>query len=259
MSQLIRQASMLPQMRKPFPRFMDRWGLRNYHDPDQPVVLFGCYGERELRLIRDHRSLVVLVWLGSDVMINGKRKRKLWERRRRSVRHVAIGKFIAKDLTHLGIEHRRINLYGSKLLDVLKPEPLGSAIYSYVPDARRKFFGGPILDEVRRRVPDIEFIVHRGVQVPQDQMPSVYRKCLMGLRLTRHDGGCETGAEMGLMGRRMVYNGDLPNAIHWQDAADVIFAIERERRKKPNPKRVAHDVHDFIQWDDDWLEIDQWA
>jgi hypothetical protein len=156
----------------------------------------------------------------------------LQKRPESSLYQLAQSKFVAADLDQLGITYLRRNVSPANP-DVFKPEPLGSKVYIYGGDSagtRAEFYGLDRLPEIMARLPEVDFVVgHTSPPTyPHGQMPEVYRDCLMGLRLTPHDGCSGTVVELGLMGRRCVWNGDLPSAIPWKTTDDIVSAIRNE-------------------------------
>jgi hypothetical protein len=61
------------------------------------------------------------------------------------------------------------------------------------------------------------------------QMPNVYSKCFLGLRLTKHDGISATVQELGMMGIKTIHNGSTPSCINYTNVKDIIEIIEREK------------------------------
>jgi hypothetical protein len=240
--------------------FMDRFGLRDYDDDKSPAVFFGCYNGNELKAIRQHRSLAVVVWLGGDFPLNG--TRKLFKNETNRIKHVAIGKFLEDDLKAQGLPYRRVNLIGSPIIDSLRPEAIGKAVYYYYHDHSKENYGYDVFRQVLKELEPkgVEFIVQNGIELKQTDMLDIYRKCAIGLRLTAHDGGSETVIEMGLMGRPCIYNGDVPNAIPWDDPTTIAECILRWiAREGETHEDMAEAVHEHVQWSDDWLDVDEWS
>lgn len=252
----IQQASFTrPRMRATFPMFTKRWGLREYDNPDEPALFIGCYNRRELRRIQQHHSLAVVLWLGSDFNLNG--AHTMFKNRCGSIKHVAIGKFLEDDLRKEGLPFHRHNVMGSPLIDDLRPAPLGDKIYYYYNDKANHSY--EVFCEVIKRFGANRFIVHNGLTIPQKDMPLLYQACAIGLRLTQHDGGAEGVVEMGLMGRHCVYNGDVPNAIPWHDVESICLSIERRLMFHGEIwNDLAEAVHEYVQWDPDWLDVHHW-
>ena len=253
------QGYIRPSMDKAFPLFMRRWGLSKYSDPRRPVVFFGCYTQSDVRLFSDHRSMAIMVWLGTDYELWG--HLDMWKNSH--FRHVAIGKWLADDLAFRDLRWRRVNLVGSPLLDTLRPEPLGDAVFAYVPHNKREKYGGHIVDQLRERMPDTEFIVLGAGDVPHDEMPAIYRRCAVGLRLVDHDGAGMTVLEMGAMGRYTAHNGDTPASIPWANVDDLGVFIKKELdTAKAHPEMVrrilSRTTANYISRDPGWLNSQSW-
>lgn len=237
--------------------FVDRFGLKRTRPVNEPLVVFGCYTETDYHIIETHRAPLIMVWMGSDFALFG--RRKVWEHA--NILHVAIGKWVERDLQKRGLAYRRLNLVGSPLVNTLQPEPFGDSVYTYLPTKRDEYYGGPLVRAVQNLLKNrINFIVHTGLDVAQRDMPAVYRKCFAGLRLTQHDGGSETVIEMGLMGRCTIHNGDTPASLPWADAEDIMIWLERLRCNKDKllPASLAQRVQKHIQTNDEWLDLDWW-
>jgi len=241
---------------KTFPMFRDQWGLVGYRTQSEPAVFFGCYNDTDRQRIASHRGPAIVVWLGSDFVLQGLGHESPWLNP--NVYHVAVGPWLASDMEAVGYRYRRVNLIGSPLVSRIKPEPLGDAVYCYLPKRRYKDYGGPLFDEVRALCPDVYFIVQDGLEVAQEAMPSIYRRCFLGLRLAPHDGGSEGVVEMGLMGRRSMHNGDTPASIPYETAEDIAKTIRAfsDNLRGRTLFGTAKAVREYIATDDGWLDVD---
>ncbi len=76
-----------------------------------------------------------------------------------------------------------------------------------------------------------EYIISSSISVPYEEIPSIYKQCFLGIRLTQQDGNANTVQEMGLMGIKCVHNGEFPNAINWFNLNDIIKIINEEKKK----------------------------
>ena len=74
-----------------------------------------------------------------------------------------------------------------------------------------------------------------------------------------HDALSNTVCEMGMMGRRSVWNDSFPGAYRWKNKQDVIDAIIEEHKNigKTNTKLV-EEVTEFLDIGTDWLDTDYW-
>lgn len=237
----------------------DAYELRSYDDPYAPAVFYGCYRAEDLEALRRHQSLAVLLWGGSDAM-NVRMLRmvaNLPRTRRNPLFHIAPSSFIARDLDQVGISYRRLNIYpGNRPL--FRPVPLGNKVYFYIgsrrPD-RFEFYGGPYLELMQRALPGVEFILGQARELPYEIMPAIYAQCAVGLRLVPHDAGSCTVVEMGLMGRKVIWNGGFPNAIPYRSINDVVRAIRGElERAGETDRAIAREVKRALA-DTAWLKL----
>lgn len=237
--------------------FFKQWGIGPYNDPNKPAIFMGCYNPPEdFSTIMSHKALGVLIWGGTDAdIITAEKLRRL--KGKENIKHVALSGFIARDLNKAGIPHVRIPLTIAPR--VMEPFPLGDKVYCYAPKTSYKYYGGHVLDKVMKLLPDVEFIVTSPRDYSKEKLLELYKKCFIGLRLTGHDGFPNTVAELGLRGRRCVFNDDVPTAIPWTDAESVVKIIENEKRLTPGPQKVAQDMYDYLDISYDFLEEDYWS
>jgi len=228
-----------------------KYGLSDYSNRNEPAIFFGCY-QKSISSILSHNSLAVIVWGGSDAL---SLKQKVYEEifKRKNIKHIAISNFIAEDLNSCNIPFISLPVCPT-LYDKFQPAVLGSKIYIYNYGKRCDLYGQKIIDEVLHSLPDIEFIPTFWGKYQLEDMQNIYQQCFIGLRPIKHDGLSNTVIELGLTGRRCIYNGNLPNAIHWKTVGDIVNSI-REEYKKVGTKNemVAKEVLDYLTISDDWL------
>ena len=252
--------------------FLNKFELDRYHDRSEPAFFFGCYQRHLLRknnpnaspdnlLILRHRSLAVVIWGGTDIQTKlnwwlFRPTLRLFRLRSDSIKHLAISDDIARDLERAQLPYQRIRFSLANPV-LFTPRPLGSSVYIYAPAVRAEIYGKSIYEKVIAARPDTDFIISSDHRVPHEKMPEVYGKCFIGLRLTTHDGNANTVQEMGLMGIRCVHNGDMPNAIPWSSAEDVLAAMDKEQgRIGTVQKQLAEETSHFLQGNDDWQYMD---
>ena len=84
----------------------------------------------------------------------------------------------------------------------------------------------------------------------KEELVDVYSQCFLNLRLTPHDGCPNTNIEMGLMGRRSIYNGDLPASIPWKSVDDICQSIMREySTRHVDNMYISKLFHNFINYE----------
>ena len=249
--------------------FNKRWGTHsNYLVNTKPIVVFGCFHQNQVDVIARHAAPVVVVWIGSDSMYLrtgqfGVDYSKILNAPH--IKHIAISKWIIDDLSACGVPHIYLPITHVDF-EQFKPVPLGNSVYCYCPKTRPELYGRKILNAVRKRMLDVEFVVtNKHTNYGHKFMPEVYADCFCGLRLTSHDVQPTTVAEMGLMGRRVIHNGLAPNCIPWRGVDDIVESIRREQERMVNitvsncainTVDLSKRVQKFLDIGDAWLNTE---
>jgi hypothetical protein len=229
--------------------FREKHELGPYTDPDQPAVFVGCYRVEDLKRLKHHRSLAVMVWRGSDSM-HVEENLELFKRP--NIRHIAIGNYIANDLRLFGISFERIPI--SHFRHTARPVTKGPCIYAYTNKKNDNFYGGHLIK--RLDVP-FEIITTSFDSYTREQMHEVYSRCFIGLRLTLHDGLPNTVLELGLRGIPSVYNGGLPGSLPWETLDDIQRHIMQQSQNIGNKNpMLAQDMMEYLQHGDEWLHTE---
>ncbi|MBE3086028.1 MAG: hypothetical protein IMZ64_07410 [Bacteroidetes bacterium] len=234
-----------------------KYGLSKFKKIDEPCMWFGCYGEAQIETLLNHQSTAVMVWSGTDATVavnNPKIVEKL--KNAPHIQFIAISKFIADDMEKAGLPYKRIPIlpYSN---DDISPAPLGDSIYIY--KAQHNTYGKPLNDKVKALMPDINFIECDFNTHKRSELIKIYRKCFLGLRFIRHDGLSNTVCELGLIGRKVIWNGDTPNAIPYDidDIEDIVnkIRVEYENRKSTDYNSVSLQMKKFLDIGDSFLNI----
>lgn len=227
-----------------------KYNLKDYHSKRKPALFFGCYNHEDLMNIITHRGFVLLLWLGTDAMRITSRLAKSLNKP--NIHHICSSEYIAKDLKKAGLKYKRINLAITN--HIPNPQPLGDFVYFYYGRNRESFYGHPTALRIMEKLRDIKFIFGTVGKFHINQMSDVYKKCFIGLRLTIHDGLPQTVLEMGMMGRRCVWNGDFPGCYRWENDQDIIDAIlkERENIGKTNYELIK-EIEEYMEQGNNWL------
>jgi len=179
-------------------------------------------------LVRRHSShpiRVIQYWIGTDVF------RALAAARSGAARalireaganeHIAGSPPLARDLATIGIEAEVIDFPWSGALPAVSipPMPERFTVLSYVPDARREFYGGPQVLTAAHALPDVEFLIVGGTgswatNAPgnvrflgwQHNMEPWYAAVSCVVRMVEYDSIGATVAEALTRGRTVVYS-----------------------------------------------------
>lgn len=239
-------------------KFLEKYKLSEYKNPREPAIFFGCYNPpKDFNTIINHKSLGILVWGGTDIqMIDPYKLRKIKEKK--NIKYIAQSGFIENDLKHAGIICKRLPI--TTIKPILNLQSLGNYIYCYAPKCRYNFYGGRILDKLKKLLPNEKFIIASSPrQYSKEQLIELYKNCFIGLRLTSHDGLPHTVVELGLMGRRCIFNDEIPNAIQWKTIQDIIRIIKIEKLKIGQTNlQIANAIYNFLNIDNSWLNENYW-
>jgi hypothetical protein len=179
---------------------------------------------------------------------------------KKKIKHVSISSFISKDLKKAGIDFKFIPIVGANMSDI-KAEPLGDEIYTYIPKNRYKFYGGRIVEKIQKKCKHKINIIDGCYAYTRKNLMDVYRRCFYCLRLTEHDGLPNSVVEMGLMGRKSIYNGETPHSIKWNKNSinKIIEEIEKESTKIGTTQQfISSDMKKYIDINDEWLNTGFW-
>lgn len=252
----IKQCRMNKDQKVKFSSFIKMNRLRPYEDKKKPVVFFGLY-HVDLRKVDRHKDMLILVWRGTDITLPGHLDKTL--NSKVDIKHVAISSFIEDDLKKRNVEYKFLPLVGGDM-SKYEPEILGKEIYVYIPEQRSDFYGGKIIKKLKKKCKYKINIANSCNRYSGGKLYEVYKKCFCGLRLTSHDGVANQVVEMGMMGRKTIYNGKTPSSIPWKNDVDSILeSIEKEAAKiGTNQDLLAKEVSDFYMIKDPWLTTEYW-
>jgi hypothetical protein len=236
---------------------VSKYGLGKYTDPDKPAFWKGCYGEKQIDKICMHRSTAVLAWAGSDAgwaLYRPEIVAKL--KKAKHIQHIAISNFIAHDLEQAGIPYKLVPILPYDNSNI-QPCPLGDSIYIY--KSGFATYGKAINEQIKALMPDINFIECNFHTYKREELLEVYKKCFMGLRFIDHDGLSNTVCELGAMGRKVIWNGNTPNAIPYDknNIDDIVAKIryEYDNRHNADYVKVAEDLKAYLDVGDSFLIV----
>lgn len=240
--------------------FLDKYRLSQYHSRYSPSIFFGCYGglRKDIPTLKKHQSLAVVIWRGHDAECISKNIKKYKFLFQTNIKHIAISSFIEKDLSRFGFEFTSLPI-SSVNLQSFPVCPLGNSVYYYTDYQRPGVYGGETFVQVKRKLPEYDFIICSKKTMSSKNIYDTYKKCFIGLRLTPHDGLSNTVIELGLMGRKCLWNGNLPNAIPYSSVDDIVAAIRAEHKKSGlMNEELRHRMTDHLDIGNDWLDTNYW-
>jgi len=227
----------------------EKYKLKDYYDKNKPVFIFGMHRKEDYDFALNHVPYKVIFWCGSDAM---NIKQEIYQLK--NVTHLVGSKFVSDDLTNKGIKHLFVPVTTASFDLPLCPR--GDSIYFYYStEDSKNFYGFNILDEIKSRT-KLNIITASHNKYSHEQLIEIYKKCFVGLRLTQHDGIPTTGCELGLMGRKIVHNGNQPNALNYKNIDDIINIINEEYKNRDQDNTyISEEMKKFLKIDDNWLYV----
>jgi hypothetical protein len=231
-------------------------GQVNSKNVNEPVLFFGCYGDVNIEKSLNWKNKVLIWWSGGDILHFKKQKELVDKVKKNSnIQHIATSNFIEHDLIELDIPYEKIPLF-TLPTDNFKPYKLGDSIYVYKPGSQI-YCPMPIYTKIKKEFHSIPFIEAKDHHhaFTQDELHEVYKKSFLSLRFTKHDGLGHTACESGLMGRKIIWNGNTPNAINYSNDDDILIEIENVIKNKYDPIKISKNMHDYLNIGDEWLNV----
>ena len=82
-----------------------------------------------------------------------------------------------------------------------------------------------IYEEIIKDLSEYSFIFSNKLNVKYEEMPNIYSKCFIALRLTNNDGNANMVQELNEMGIPVIHNGEY-NSIKWTNKNNIINSIK---------------------------------
>ena len=236
-------------------RFLDKYTLGTY-DITRPMLFFGIYCLTDIEILKNHNGPIIIVPGGSDVNFIVKCIQTK-EIDIDNVLFIAISKNIFTRLETVPY----INIHTSydfSLVDenIFYPRKKTSTNNIYIYDGydknyhqhNSKTYNKPLIDELYKRLNNkYEFIFSSQLgQLPNNDMPTVYEKCFIGIRLTANDGNANTVQEFAAMQIPIIHN-QSEYGIKWNSIEDIINHIDEYYSNNSQYDKLNEFKYDFYK------------
>jgi len=211
-------------------QMMQKYNKKDSYNPNEICVFFGMYDDKDFSTLKNHNGIKFFIWGGTDCNYNYKNRIKNFNRiiKIPDLYFIAISKDIQNRLELKNIESifLDLNLVDEKLF---KPVSIkGNSIYIYngIKKGSENMYGKNVYIEVVKKFPELNFIFSNELNLPYEEMPKIYEKCFIGLRLTEYDGNANTVQEMKAMNLPVVHNLS-DYGLKWKNIDDIIEYINK--------------------------------
>jgi len=191
------------------------------------------WAQRSSRWLRSTRS-DFMYWIGSDVLyaadvVDNAPSGLRFLARFSPFRHVTGVHRLTEELEKLGVKAETVPYPGRipQPPTQIAPMPERMTVLTYVPDARRDFYGLPALMRVAEVLADVDFLVMGGTDGGLADSPAnmsflgfvddprpLYDRSSVVIRHVSHDGAGYSMVEGLLHGRQVIYTYEVPHTIH---------------------------------------------
>lgn len=211
-------------------KFREKYGLTEYKDSKRPLIIFGMYRAYDAYVFQQHKGEIILVWQGMDA-----KECQYWEIvKSKRAKHYAISHWIQNELNQRDIHSTYAPI--SATIGEANPIPRGNKIYFYtsrLSHESMEYYGEQYIEEIQDRT-GLEIITATYDTYTKEELAKVYADCFINLRLTSFDGCPNGNLEMGLLGRRSIFNGLIPGSIKWNNVDDICDSILYEYYERDN-------------------------
>jgi hypothetical protein len=211
---------------------------------NKKIIFFGVYMDEDIYAIKSYSHLPrYIIWGGNDANIDDLHSCQTITEisRLKSCVHICISKSLYNRLVWLFPNAQCLyvsfNLVDKELFSRYPQElsdSSNSCIYIYIYNGRlpgrEEIYGNHVYDEVIKKLaivrPNINFkYIYSSVDIfPHNEMPEIYKKCCIMLRLTKQDGNANSVQECESMNIPVVHNLS-DYGLKWNTSDDVVEHI----------------------------------
>ena len=210
-------------------RILNKYNLiydKNKIDINEPAIFFGIYKPIDRINIKKHKGKKILMPGGNDTedLINIKNIHDIFI--------ISISKSIETRLINLNINSLLIN-FNPIDKNIFKPFDItGKNLYIYNGHKKNhsKKYKPEIIQKILKKYTFLNYILSVDLKKEYNEMPEVYKKCFLGLRLTDNDGNANTVQEFKEMNLPIVHN-QSEYGLKWNNETDIINYIEEYAKK----------------------------
>lgn len=210
-------------------RFLKKYNLVDYSDINSPVLFFGVYNEEDVVKIENHNNDIYIIWGGTDFDEVSEFRKNIIKRvlKVKNIKvHYAISTNLMRRLMFKNVNYKRIDINLVDFSLFKKVYSYGSCIFIYngLKPGNEDIYGRDIYEKVVKKLQNFNFIYSNNLNAKYEEMPSIYSKCFIALRLTKNDGNANMVQELIEMNIPCIHNGDYPT-INWDNENDIIENI----------------------------------
>jgi len=185
---------------------------------------------------------IILRHKGPAVMIVNNDIRPLqnnleWVKTKKDLYFISTSKLMSVYLDELNLDYVEFPWHTADLRTV-KSTPKGDSVYFYGSGIADNLYGFHIIPRLMKtHFPHLNVIYAKYshslfpfVHYTKEQLPEIYKKVFVCIRLTRFDGLSDTVQSLGVRGIKTIWNGGTPSALSYSSEQDIINHIRAEEK-----------------------------
>lgn len=211
-------------------RILKKYNLKEYYDISKPCLFFGIYNDQDLIKIKKHKGLRIIIWCGEDANSTNKNSNETINEIKKLNNIIHISKSIStysslieKQINSILIDYNVVN---TTLFYPIPKNELGNSIFIFngQHNGREHIYGDKYYKEVIKLLPNYNYIFSNNLNASWEDMPTIYKKCFIMLRLTSHDGNANSVQECEAMNIPVIHN-QSDYGLKWKTVKDIINHI----------------------------------
>ena len=204
-------------------RFLQKFNLTQRKSSNHKCLFFGLYTQNDINIFNSQKEKYVM-WGGTDLDLRfDNRKDNLNKILKNDIKvHYSISECISTRLKDLGINYERVDLdltdmnYFNRI--ILGGESI--FVYNGFTKGNENIYGKDVYEKLLN-YKDYKFIFSNELQIDNSKMYDIYKKCFMGIRLTKYDGNANSVLEMKHMNLPVICNSSYDNCLKWKTIEDI--------------------------------------
>ena len=208
---------------------MEKFNLKEFYTFNEPCLFFGIYNDDDINILKRTKETYI-IWGGTDLDISYQERLANYNIIK-SLYNIKCNYAISNDIENrmikLKMKYTRINfslLNKNNFYPVTLPGD-NIFIYNGITPGNENIYNEKLYKKIQQKLPYFNYIYSTSLNLPNDKMADIYKKCFIGLRLTKNDGNANMVQEMDYMHLPIIHNGDIQNSLSWNSEEDIIDHI----------------------------------
>jgi hypothetical protein len=209
-------------------RIQNKFKLTSYKNTINPTLFFGVYTNDDLYKLKNHSGIKYIIWGGEDAnpnlqhsLITINEVKLLHNTIHISISECIYNRLVSQNISSVLVD---FNLVDTSLFKPIIPKGECIFIFNGQTSGREHIYGKDIYIEIMRRLPEYSYILSNTLNEPYENMPNIYSKCFIMLRLTKYDGNANSVQECEAMEIPVVHN-QSKYGLKWNTIDDIIKYI----------------------------------